>query len=143
MKTSKPKTSDKSDEDLADTLLGADHRESFKHHVEQATRNFSVEVHQATQLRRRSRSVIPWYVWPVVGAACVLIVWVNLKPKHQSIPQQNTTETPLLLSPPIEASSDIINEFVDDEVVEHLADLPPQSTHIVTSKDVDFLFEDL
>lgn len=132
-----------SDEDLANTLLGADHRDSFKHHIEQATRNLSVEVHDATQLRRRSRSLKKWSAWLALGVICALILWTDLKPESQSIAENNITSVPSSANTTNEISDELINEFVDDEVVDQLSDLPPQTTHFITSKDVDYLFEGL
>lgn len=141
------------DEQLISHLLGTDHKKSFDKHVEDATRNMSVNVHHASspsQSIARYRVVIGVSVLAIL-AATMLFVVSNDDPLKNDVAGNDAVGTVESAPSSVEEALDaddyndytIINDIVEDESVDMLVSSNNSPTLIVSTQDVDLLLNGL
>lgn len=146
MKTRKPGNYE-SDDSYLNELLGSTHREAFRSHVEQATRNLSVTVHDALPKRRSQYRRTLLVALSGIGLASSVALWLLIMSPDSVQPNPSAADASLAPAA-LEAnaaegdSDDLIGDMVDDEIVDHLASSTPQPSLIVTNDDIERLLED-
>lgn len=132
-----------SENEIIHTILGPGHRTSFQQHVEQATRNLSVDVHHSLERsnnRTRSRQRIFWTLLGTAGVITSLLLLIPATPTSEQLEVQNNNIGFMKGEVTTEA---FLSDMIDDEFFDHLTVPETQPTLIVTNDDIDNLLEGL
>lgn len=132
------------DEQLVEELLGRSNKEAYIKHLEQSTRNLSVDVHTAIQ-KRTARPRTSRVVLSVLGLATAVVCVLFFVPWQANEPVviAGGSSIEVGVQPEAQTELDIVDEMIDEASVGHLAVVTDMQSSIVSDEDVDQLLESL
>jgi hypothetical protein len=119
-------------------------RKAYNDHVEQATRNLSVDVLAGLEARRlRRRQHRRTALAGLALATClVLLLMVVPRESDQVLSGLNDTDT-FLTASSTEIANDMLEDFAQEAALDRIVDAPTSRNILITNNDIDDLLKDL
>lgn len=140
---------ERDDERILDAAKKQIGREAYQEHMDRATRNLSVDVVNALQVRRSRRQ---WFLRVSVAATAAtaaVVLWMVTPPTRDVVAPTPTPTVTAVAEPAIPdtdsetLATEYLSEVIDEQAIDRIVEVAEVEPTILTDQDIDALLEEM